>query len=69
MFLNEPSAVSGQYGTVAKRVGSKIFKEKDKHIIYYVSALALYCQTANWGRRFLRIKIGVNSYPKAQSDM
>ena len=42
MFLNEPSAVSGQYGTVAKRVGSKIFKEKDKHIIYYVSALALY---------------------------
>ena len=42
MFLNEPSAVSGQYGTVAKRVGSKIFKEKDKYIIYYVSALALY---------------------------
>ena len=42
MFLNEPSAVSGQYGTVAKRVGSKIFKSNDKLIIYYVSALALY---------------------------
>lgn len=42
MFLNEPSAVSGQYGTVAKRVGNKIFKSSDKPIIYYVSALALY---------------------------
>ena len=29
MFLNEPSAVSGQYGTVAKRVGNKIFKTSD----------------------------------------
>lgn len=42
MFLNEPSAVSGQYGTVAKRVGNKIFKTTDKLIMYYVSALALY---------------------------
>ena len=42
MFLNEPSAVSGQYGTVAKRVGNKIFKATDKYIMYYVSALALY---------------------------
>lgn len=42
MFLNEPSAVSGQYGTVAKRVGNKIFKTSDKLIMYYVSALALY---------------------------
>ena len=42
MFLNEPSAVSGQYGTVVKRVGNRIFKPNDKHIIYYVSALALY---------------------------
>lgn len=42
MFLNEPSAVSGQYGTVAKRVGDKIFKITDKLIMYYVSALALY---------------------------
>ena len=42
MFLNEPSAVSGQYGAVAKRVGSKIFKNSDKLIMYYVSALALY---------------------------
>lgn len=42
MFLNEPSAVSGQYGTVAKRVGNKIFKSTDKPIMYYVSALALY---------------------------
>ena len=42
MFLNEPSAVSGQYGTVAKRIGNKIFKSNDKLIIYYVSSLALY---------------------------
>lgn len=42
MFLNEPSAVSGQYGAVAKRVGNKIFKTSDKLIMYYVSALALY---------------------------
>lgn len=42
MFLNEPSAVSGQYGTVAKRVGNKIFKTTDKLIMYYLSALALY---------------------------
>lgn len=42
MFLNEPSGVSGQYGTVAKRVGNKIFKTSDKLIMYYVSSLALY---------------------------
>ena len=42
MFLDEPSGVSGQYGTVAKRVGNKIFKTADKEIIYYVSSLALY---------------------------
>lgn len=42
MFLNEPSAVSGQYGAVAKRVGNKIFKVSDKLIMYYVSSLALY---------------------------
>lgn len=42
MFLNEPSAVSGQYGTVAKRVGNKIFKTSDKLIMYYISALSLY---------------------------
>ena len=35
MFLDEPSGVSGQYGTVAKRVGNKIFKTADKEIIYY----------------------------------
>lgn len=42
MFLDEPSGVSGQYGTVAKRVGNKIFKTADKEIIYYVSSLTLY---------------------------
>lgn len=41
MFLDQPSEVSGQYGTVAKRIGTKIFKSKDKLIMYYVSALAL----------------------------
>ena len=42
MFLDEPSAVSGQYGAVVKRFGNKIFKSSDKPIIYYTSALALY---------------------------
>lgn len=42
MFLNEPSGVSGQYGTVARRLGNKIFKTTDKLIMYYVSALALH---------------------------
>lgn len=42
MFLNEPSGVSGQYGTVAKRVGNKIFKPSDKLMMYYVSALSQY---------------------------
>ena len=30
MFLDEPSAVSGQYGAVVKRFGNKIFKSSDK---------------------------------------
>lgn len=42
MFLDNPHGVSGQYGTIAKNVGKKIFKETDKPIIYYVSSLALY---------------------------
>lgn len=42
MFLDEPSAVSGQYGAVVKRFGNKIFKSSDKPVIYYTSALALY---------------------------
>lgn len=42
MFLNQPGEVSGQYGTVQKRVGDKIFKVSDKPIIYYVSSLAYY---------------------------
>ncbi len=42
MFLNQPGEVSGQYGTVAKKVGDKIFKVTDKPIIYYVSSLTYY---------------------------
>lgn len=42
MFLDQPGEVSGQYGTVTKKVGDKIFKVADKPIIYYVSALAYY---------------------------
>lgn len=42
MFLNQPSEVSGQYGTVAKKVGDKIFKVTDSPIIYYVSSLTYY---------------------------
>lgn len=42
MFLDNPNGVSGQYGTIAKNVGNKIFKNGDKNIIYYTSAMALY---------------------------
>lgn len=42
MFLNNPHGVSGQYGTIAKNVGNRLFKTADKSIIYYTSALALY---------------------------
>lgn len=42
MFLDNPHGVSGQYGTIAKNVGKKLFKENDKPILYYVSALAVY---------------------------
>lgn len=42
MFLNNPHGVSGQYGTIAKNVGNRIFKKADKPIIYYTSSLALY---------------------------
>jgi hypothetical protein len=42
MFLNNPHGVSGQYGTIAKNVGNKIFKNTDKKVIYYTSALSLY---------------------------
>lgn len=42
MFLNNPHGVSGQYGTIAKNVGNKIFKPGDKNIIYYTAAMALY---------------------------
>lgn len=42
MFLDNPHGVSGQYGTIAREVGKRIFKETDKRIMYYVSALSLY---------------------------
>lgn len=42
MFLNNPHGVSGQYGTIAKNVGNRLFKTADKSIIYYTSALSLY---------------------------
>ena len=42
MFLNNPHGVSGQYGTIAKNAGKKLFRENDKPILYYVSALAVY---------------------------
>ena len=38
MFLNNPHGVSGQYGTIAKNVGNRLFKTADKSIIYYTSA-------------------------------
>lgn len=42
MFLDNPHGVSGQYGTIAKNVGKKLFRENDKPILYYVSALTVY---------------------------
>lgn len=42
MFLDNPHGVSGQYGTIAKNAGKKLFKENDKPILYYVSALSVY---------------------------
>jgi AIPR protein len=42
MFLDNPHGVSGHYGTVAKKVKGKIFKDDDYSEPYYVSALLLY---------------------------
>lgn len=42
MFLNNPHGVSGYYGTIAKKMGNKIFKQGHKHLPYYTSALAYY---------------------------
>lgn len=42
MFLDQPGEVSGQYGTVARKVGDKIFKMGDKPIIYYTSSLTCF---------------------------
>jgi hypothetical protein len=42
MFLENPHGVSGNYGTIVKSVGSKIFNLEDKEIIYYTSSLTQY---------------------------
>ena len=42
MFLNNPHGVSGNYGTIIKDIGDKIFKKEDKEIIYYTSSYAQY---------------------------
>ena len=42
MFLDNPHDVSGRYGTIAQNVGTKLFADNHKLIIYYVSALALF---------------------------
>ena len=42
MFLNNPHGVSGNYGTIVKAVGNKIFNANDKKILYYTSSLAQY---------------------------
>ncbi|MFQ9245962.1 MAG: AIPR family protein [Clostridium paraputrificum] len=42
MFLNNPHGVSGYYGTIAKKMGNKIFKQGHKHLPYYTSSLAYY---------------------------
>jgi hypothetical protein len=42
MFLENPHSVTGYYGTVAGRVGDKIFKKDHKFSPYYASGLAYY---------------------------
>lgn len=42
MFLNNPHGVSGNYGTIVKAVGNKIFNANDQKILYYTSSLAQY---------------------------
>ncbi len=45
MFLNNPDKVTSFYGTIVKDIGSptsSIFKDTDKHIVYYLSGLAFY---------------------------
>jgi len=79
MFLDNPSGVSGRYGTIAKNVGNKIFKRADRQAIYYTSALALYrieallnnssIEKKFWKTRYhammlLRIIVGGEELPK-----
>ena len=42
MFLNNPHGVSGNYGSIVKAVGDKIFNVNDQKIIYYTSSIAQY---------------------------
>ncbi len=42
MFMDKPHDVSNRYGTIAKKVGTKLFRHDHKPILYYVSALALF---------------------------
>ncbi|MBR6211105.1 MAG: AIPR family protein [Clostridiales bacterium] len=42
MFLNNPHGVSGNYGSIVKAVGNKIFNVNDQKIIYYTSSIAQY---------------------------
>ena len=42
MFLNNPHGVSGNYGTIVKAVGNKIFNANDQKILYYTSSIAQY---------------------------
>lgn len=42
MFLNNPHGVSGNYGTIVKAVGDKIFNDNDRRILYYTSSLGQY---------------------------
>lgn len=42
MFLNNPHGVSGNYGTIVKAVGNKIFNTNDQKILYYTSSITQY---------------------------
>ncbi|MDG1632681.1 AIPR family protein [Bacillus cereus] len=42
MFLNNPHGVSGYYGTIARKMGTRIFRLDHEYDPYYISALAMY---------------------------
>lgn len=42
MFLENPHIVNGYYGTIAKKMGKRIFRTDHEYVSYYVSSLTYY---------------------------